>query len=268
MVAYRNGIRDDRLHDADIFECETKRVLNNGLFWQNYKITLSPGDGHCKLHSVISSYNSQHNHIESLNIGQLIALIQQEVMNNVPYYIRVIEDNCQYKLIAYLNMYIYEKMYNTSFGDLVLIITANAIDMNIAIIDKTNNGYTCHIVHVTKCDSVVCGNTVFINKDGDHYNGLLFSSQFGWPGNDNITTVHGDFAHSEGEVSNNKLLNRHCSNSCEIDTYFKYAEARDDNGAILRPTNVSVQGFISNGNEHNCMKYDIRYCCWNICGLT
>ena len=51
-------------------------------------------------------------------------------MDNVTDYILHIDDNSRLKLFTYLNLYINNKVYETSFGDLIPLIVANAIKMN------------------------------------------------------------------------------------------------------------------------------------------
>ena len=48
--------------------------------------------------------------------------------------------------------YVNEKVYNTSFGDLVPQIIANAININIIIVSGTQSqGYTTHYILVGRC---------------------------------------------------------------------------------------------------------------------
>ena len=148
-------------------------MMNIRWCWCDYGISISPGDGHCILHSVICSYNSQHGAKPSLEMGHLITLIRYEVMDNVTDYIPHIDDNSRLKLFTYLNRYINNKVYDTSFGDLVPLIVANAIRMNLVIIDKTNDECKCHIIPVVQNVSPSRANSVIVIKEGEHHNGLL-----------------------------------------------------------------------------------------------
>ena len=81
-------------------------------------------------------------------------------MDDVTDYILHIDVNSRLKLFAYLNRYINNKVYDTSFVDLVPLIVANAIKMNSVIIDITNDECKCHIIPVEQNVSPSRANSV------------------------------------------------------------------------------------------------------------
>ena len=61
--------------------------LNDGSIWIDYEICKSPGDGHCFIHSVVSSLNSL---VDSGNIIQyksLVNALRKEVIDNLKFYV-------------------------------------------------------------------------------------------------------------------------------------------------------------------------------------
>ena len=97
-----------------------------------YKVHKSPGDGHCLLYSVLSSIKSQHD--ISVNIHDIIKLIKNETLCYYRLYDDFIDGEHPDKLLRGMNEYIYEKRYNSSFGDLVPDILANAMKIDVLIL--------------------------------------------------------------------------------------------------------------------------------------
>ena len=138
-----------------------------------YQVQKSPGDGHCLLYSVLSSIRSQHD--ISVNIHDIIKLIKNETLCYYRLYDDFIDGEHPDKLLRGMNEYIYEKRYNSSFGDLVPDILANAMKIDVLILTKDGANYTCDFVYSTHditIDSSHRG-VLMLLKDDDHYDGIV-----------------------------------------------------------------------------------------------
>ena len=67
--------------------------------------------------------------------------------------------------------YIVKKNYNTPFGDLVPLIVANILGINIGIVENHENGYAFKWV----LSESLADNHVHILKTGDHYDAFLLN---------------------------------------------------------------------------------------------
>ena len=141
-------------------------LLLRGIFWNEYEIHKSPGDGHCLLHSVISSLHFQSS--VNLTISELIQGIIDETSTKSDFYKDFMKGSL-YDLYRGLNAYVNYKVYDTSFGDLVPHIISNAIHVNITIVSGTQNqGYATHLVPCTASETQ---HDIVIWKAGKHYDG-------------------------------------------------------------------------------------------------
>ena len=117
----------------------------------DFNICHSEPDGHCFLHSVISSYNSMCNVSGKIDLDMLIDMIKREVIVNNHKYVPGIQDQCVNILRSEMHQYTDERIYTTSFGDIVPVIVANVLKTNMRIITSlSNNGTSSTII---ACDS-------------------------------------------------------------------------------------------------------------------
>ena len=95
--------------------------LKTGKFWSMCKVVKSPGDGHCLFHSVTNAYNAV--------IATASACIDVDVLSTK------IKDE------TIMNDYIYNKRYDSSCGDLVPVVLANALAIKLLIVTRNTNMY-------------------------------------------------------------------------------------------------------------------------------
>ena len=81
------------------------------------------------------------------------------------------------KLKNGLSQYVLHSDYNTSFGDMVPVIVANAIHLNVIIFRKSGMNFTVHGICI---DQSV--NSVLVVKSGEHYDAIV-------PSNINLSTI-------------------------------------------------------------------------------
>ena len=71
-----------------------QRVLNEistGIFWNQYKRLDSPRDGHCFIHTLVNSFNSQFPDKPCMFYNQLLEIIEEETLRNINMYSEFLE---------------------------------------------------------------------------------------------------------------------------------------------------------------------------------
>ena len=101
----------------------------------------------------------------------MLMKLRSECLTNMSLYLANFPDLCQKTLIIEMISYIYLKRYETDFGDIVPVIMANALSLNVFVIvendDKTYN------VFPIKTDQRNSTFNVYLLKRGDHYDACI-----------------------------------------------------------------------------------------------
>ena len=145
--------------------------LSNKSFWLYFSIRKSPGDGLCFIHSLAISLLSQARS-NNITTQELLQKLKYETLVNIDFYEQFYDGSTGDGLVTLMNEYILHKRYNTSYGDMVPNVMANAIGITIIIISKLIDSYSVQMVcprHITNCTS----STVIIFKIGEHYDGCV-----------------------------------------------------------------------------------------------
>ena len=128
----------------------------------------SPGDGHCLLHSLVTSY--KHQLQTDIDIHHIKSKIFVEATINASYYCQFLTDNDTINFSSSLRLYIINKIYNNSFADLLPLITANSLLINIIIYNqKEGNAWERFYIQCSNTEPV---GTLTLHRKGDHYNGV------------------------------------------------------------------------------------------------
>ena len=146
--------------------------LENGEFWSVFQISKSIGDGHCFIYSLCKSYNTQFSDEPTLSGTELLDIIKIETTENYDYYVPYLNDGSFADLIKQMEIYVYDKIYDIRYGDIVPLIAANALKRDIFIITATSDDtHECEPVFST----AQCGERqpVYIHKHEDHYDALV-----------------------------------------------------------------------------------------------
>ena len=133
-------------------------------------INPSPGDGHCLLHSIISSLFYQHRHHTTM--VEIKNNVWSEITKHQSLYLGFLTEpeNTSGHLMQLLKGYLDHKQYNTSLGDMVPVAVANSMKINVHIINQINDE---GLVEDRVCESFApFVNTVYLHRTGDHFNGL------------------------------------------------------------------------------------------------
>ena len=132
---------DYRIHEHAAAISRIKAFLKNESFWTMYVVKKSPADGHCFMHSLVSCINSRMTTMTPCDNRTLFKHLRSEIVTNSAYYLSLIKGGTYSDLHAGMEMYICYRQYRTGFGDLVPYIMANALNMNIFIIELFHGEY-------------------------------------------------------------------------------------------------------------------------------
>ena len=146
-------------------------TLSDGSFWMNHVIHKSPADGHCLIYSLVTGIESMHPSWR-ISSQRILDALKQETLSNMEMYIPFVDGASQESLINAMNAYVLHKIYNTLFGDNVPQIVANALGINIIIINKTEHLHNVSMVCPYGNGSFETSKYVFVYKHGLHYDGL------------------------------------------------------------------------------------------------
>lgn len=134
-------------------------------------ISPSPPDGHCLLHSLLSSYNNQHINLPPLTLKLIKEKVCRETTTRYNLYIPYMTD-CDFDvLLNGLRKYICDKHYNHDFVDLVPQIIANAFSIQLSVLDQREA-----LINEVRYSPVTSGSDVshvYVLRQGMHYNGLI-----------------------------------------------------------------------------------------------
>ena len=134
------------------------------------------GDGHCLLHAVIASWSVQLNPLyRPPSYEDIKARIFTEFVNNCDICTPYAAGVTRHAFFSQFREYLTVKSYNSSFGDLVPFIIANAYNIRLCIISDLSNN---PIFLYPKLCTPLC---VVVYRKNDHYSGIYFLPE---PAND------------------------------------------------------------------------------------
>ena len=121
------------------------------------------------------SYNSQENHSHTIDNENLSEQIKAESISNFDQYVGNYENESVDGFVIDMKNYIYHKVYNSLFGDMVPMITSAVLRIEIIIVEMAagrmnetkvsyNNYGTEPISHAYP---------VYVYKTGEHYDAII-----------------------------------------------------------------------------------------------
>ena len=122
-------------------------LLGRNFFWSVLEKRDVPEDGHCFIQSLISSLSTLSPDLPCLSYDHVLTMITNEINLNSETYSSLLHDHANSKVNEMINEYINNKNYDEHFGDLVPIITANAINNDLVIIKKHKNGLSYEYIN-------------------------------------------------------------------------------------------------------------------------
>ena len=76
----------DSLNFSENCILAAKQFLRDKTFWNYYTVKTSPGDGHCLLYSISTSYNAQFSYDLNICYLSLLSGIHNEILNHYEFY--------------------------------------------------------------------------------------------------------------------------------------------------------------------------------------
>ena len=164
----------DRCSTESVTPDNVKQLISEDSLWTKFNITKSPGDGHCFLHSVVTSLNAQLPKLRPLDKATLTCKLDDETLFNAKQYCGVMGSGKT--LLKELNDYVVNRVYDTLFGDIVPNIVANALGIGFVIVYVSQHGKLCVNVVTSRNEN----NTywVVLYKSGTHYDAVIPASSF------------------------------------------------------------------------------------------
>ena len=96
------------------------------------------------LHYVLYGVNNQLFLQNTCDLNDIIELIRIETTSNIDLYVSFLVQGTRAMLLAQMNMYIYEKRYDTIYEDMLPLILSNALCLNLIILSQSASGYDIH----------------------------------------------------------------------------------------------------------------------------
>ena len=98
-------------------------------------------------------------------------MVRDEVIEHAELYLQFLVDSCHNDLMYYMNQYVFNKIYDTDFGNLVPLVLANVLHVNIGIISEGVQGYNARVIHANASNNTL-GN-ILVYKTPDHYDSII-----------------------------------------------------------------------------------------------
>ena len=160
-----------------MMDLTTSVAINCALKSFGATLIRSAMDGHCLLHSAVSSWNFQWllPYGVKIDLALLKSKIQQQTTNFSYRYLSFFLPTDKNTLLRNMNMYLQHKRNNTQFGDIIINILADALKINLKILDEsvTSTSYRTELVTPKGHSSEF---TIMLHRRGDHFNGVRMLS--------------------------------------------------------------------------------------------
>ena len=105
--------------------------INEYLACNKWKIIPSPPDGHCLLHSIVSSTCDQLPSAIQYSCLELVSILEHEVLSNREVYFML--GFTEETLLPQLNDYLFCKLYDSDFVDIAYFALARDLNHNIMV---------------------------------------------------------------------------------------------------------------------------------------
>ena len=150
-----------------------------------------------------------------------------------------------------MNLYVYSKVYDTSFGDLVPAVISRVTNMNLIIVKNGQSSRdNCIIVQAPTCPIVSYENNVFVYKSGAHYDGTLTNPEY----NDSlITNIDGYHMLPHDAMVNFEMPTRALSHTYLPESYLPRVINSKDIHKSRNDISPIVKHFWRNGMPANCL---------------
>ena len=134
-----------------------------------FSLIQTPGDGHCLIHAIISSWKFQIDDISPPTIHSILCSIFVEAITNYSKYSCFLPYLNKSQYINLLRRYILQKHYNSCLGDIIPSIISNSLGINIHILQAEQPTTTILSQLTTPLGFIS------IQKHLDHYSAVKFT---------------------------------------------------------------------------------------------
>ena len=135
------------------------------------KILGTVGDGHCFLYAVTRALSLQPSDLSQLDVHGLKCSLFCETVDHLdeysPFFLP--PQNTHTSIIIQLKNYLLKKRFNSSFCDLLPVLTANALRLNFDIFKQNSTGETVKHTVSSNCHTE---NRIWLHLKNDHYSTL------------------------------------------------------------------------------------------------
>ena len=161
---------DKSENDCKVSETQVgEESLDEISFLNDYHIIKCPADGHCFVHAIVKAFNSVNtgdNHIDEI---MLLYLVQSHTEINAHLYVSCFK--LKHALLLQMKKYILDKVYLSLFGDMVVFITAAALNVTVIVIEMKNSKLTK--TEIKGYESNCNLKRVYVFKTGEHYDAIV-----------------------------------------------------------------------------------------------
>ena len=178
-ITYR-CITSPKVNDVSYYV--VKRLIDTNSLYNVFSKINVPGDGHCFMYALLCSIECQLGQI-STDIHHLKNAIILELYKNIECYIPFIPDGDKSRFKTELFEYINEKKYDSNLCDLLPYIAANALMVNLIIVDISvrNEVETVNTIAIEHRQSSEETKYVSIIRKGMHFDALQFRNNIIYP---------------------------------------------------------------------------------------
>ena len=188
-----------------------------------------------------------------VNKQRVISAIEHETLAHFSKYMYFMEHFSVGRLISEMDAYLYHKQYDSSFGDIVPYILANALAINIVIVSQTDHNYD--VIAIRSDDKCFNEDFIIVFKCGMHYDAMTIMHGISSAG---ICSGKGDHTFT---CDSNNLQHVYISNISNC-----YTEARISDNKNNNPGTVSwkvkktraEQSELPNINPRNDLLYPLE----------
>ncbi len=153
--------------------CKSTMLLSQILVENSWAVKSSPADGHCLLHSIVSSFTNQFPGSNAPTLSSLCYGIVDYVKHNSVDFIDY--GFTKESLHKEIHSYIFDKYFNSNFVDLAPIVIAKILDIDLRILNTDRVGKV--IIHNIQSSSLPSPSSqpLILHRRGDHYNGIVIN---------------------------------------------------------------------------------------------
>ena len=157
-------------NDCKVSETQVgEESLDDISFLNDYHINKCPADGHCFMYAIVKAFNSVFTGDNHINENMLLYLVQSHTEIKAHLYVSCFKS--KHALLLEMKKYILDKVYLSLFGDIVVFITAAALNVIVEVIEIKNGKLTK--TEIKGYESNCNLKRVYVFKTAEHYDAIV-----------------------------------------------------------------------------------------------